>query len=292
MPTNNPQSHTPSMQSSKTGTEQSGSFEGRVERGAERVERGAEQLASRAEQIATTAVDRVRDAREQAESGILHQRDMVATRIRRLGSILRSGSESVGGDDPLAKELLDLGSEQIERVADYIGDITPSRIGDDLQSLARRRPGVFFGGAFLLGLTLGRFVRSTGGAPSQNEDELELELEDEQFDADRFRRPYPGRPMTSTSSRDDAAPGTGAGGSSMSGSSTVSRPYPSNPSPSSTVQRSESRPVTGPMSSGGMPPPAFGGAAAPGGSPPGLGSSSNIGGGSPVETTPGHGAKS
>ena len=308
MPTNNPQSHTSSPQSGKSGTEQSSSFQGRVERNVDRIEQGAEQLEKRAEQLATSAVDRMRGARDQAENGIVQQRDLIAKRLRRLGGVFRGGSESLSGDDPLAKELLEMTSDQIERVADYIGEITPNRVSDDLQSFARRRPGVFFGGAFLLGLTLGRFVRSSG-SPSSSQDELELELDDDESpDADRYQRPYAGRPMASTSRGDDAAPGSGASmtsATSMSGSAASNRPYPSTSTtttgsmgatPSSTVPSQPTRGVSGPMSSGGtLPPPSFSGAGSSGssgGSTGGTGMNSNVGGGSPVETTRGHGAKS
>jgi hypothetical protein len=280
MPTNNPTPQTPSPSGSRSGTEHSSSIEGRVERGSERVERGIEQLAS-------TAADRVREAREQATSGITQQRDQVAQRIRRLGGVLRAGSESIAADDPLAQNLLDLTSDRVERFADYVSDATPSMLADDLQRAARRRPGLFFGGAFLIGLAVGRFVKSSTGARGNTEFDVDLEDEAE-YNAGRYDRPYPGRPLSSASPTSDAAaPGSGAtpspysggtassysgasssssysGGSSSTGSTSgESRSYgsstPSTPSTTSSAGSYGTRPssssVSGSASGGTLPPP-------------------------------------
>lgn len=303
MPTNNPQ---PQTSGSRSGSEQSSSFEGRVERGSERVERGIEQLA-------TSAADRVREAREQATSGITEQRDMVAQRIRRISGVLRAGSSTLATDDSFAQNLLEAASDRIARVADYVSEATPGMVSDDLQRVARRRPGLFFGGAFMLGLTLGRFVKSSTKPRAQTEFDVEIE-DDLDRDAGRLERPYPGRPMISSSPTSDAAaPGSGATsssiGSSPIGSTSETRSYGSGPSASSSssVPGQGARPgassLSGSAGGGGtLPPPPYAGGAAssstsstPARTPsssPGGGSTSNAGTKDPLETSRGQGAKS
>jgi hypothetical protein len=307
MPTNNPQ---PQTSGSRSGTEQSSSFEGRVERGSERVERGIEQLA-------TTAADRVREAREQATSGITQQRDMVAQRIRRIGGVLRAGSSTLATDDSLAQNLLEVASDRIERVADYVSEATPGMLTDDLQRVARRRPGLFFGGAFLLGLGLGRFVRSSTKPRSQTEFDVDIE-DDAEYSAGRYDREYPGRPLSSSSPTSDAAaPGSGAtqssysGGASSSQAGSVSsetRSYGSSASTSgsSTATNQGARPsassISGSAAGGTLPPPYGGTSSAanpsiPTSNPVRTASTSPSGTGNaaskdPAETSRGQGAKS
>lgn len=152
MPNNNPQQQTTPQQ--------------QIARAAEGASKAAERLGESAEQATSVAIEKVRQVRDEAQSGIEHQRDQVAERIRRLSGVLRAGSQTLSTDDPLAQQLFDTAGERIEQVADYIGNITPGGLADDVTSLARRRPGLFFGGSFILGLALGRFVKSSASVAS------------------------------------------------------------------------------------------------------------------------------
>ncbi|MGI8673615.1 MAG: hypothetical protein ACR2LU_13530, partial [Luteitalea sp.] len=56
--------------------------------------------------------------------------------------------------------------DQIQTLADRLRDKNPAAMVHDLEGFARRRPAAFVGGAFLLGLGLARFLKSTGqGGP-------------------------------------------------------------------------------------------------------------------------------
>ncbi|MDB4977524.1 MAG: hypothetical protein JWN48_5865 [Myxococcaceae bacterium] len=166
MPNNNPQT-TPQQQIAKA---------------AEGANKAAERLESTAEHAASVAIEKVRQVREEAQSGIQQQRDLVADRIRRIGGVLRSGSQTLSTDDPLAQQLFDTAGDRIDRLASYIGNITPGQLADDVHTLARRRPGLFFGGSFIVGLALGRFAKSsasaiTGAVGSGGRDESRDEYE-------------------------------------------------------------------------------------------------------------------
>jgi hypothetical protein len=124
----------------------------------ERVEQGTQRAAD-------GAVAQVRDARARAESGLEEQRGVVAERVRRFSGVLRQGSDELGADDALAQNLLNQASARIEQAADYIQRARADEVLDDLGSLARTRPGLFFGGAFLVGLAVGRFAKSSQRTP-------------------------------------------------------------------------------------------------------------------------------
>ncbi|MET0340503.1 MAG: hypothetical protein ABW252_05845 [Polyangiales bacterium] len=161
MPTNNPNTQSSSQSTSKGAAEAASN---RIEQGGRRVESSIEQFEKTAEQAASSAIGRVRDAREQATQGIVQQRDHIANRIHKVGTLLRSGSQTLAEDDPLAHSVLTYVGDTADGIANYVRDATPGAVADDLQSFARRRPGVFFGGAFLLGLAVGRFVKSSAPA--------------------------------------------------------------------------------------------------------------------------------
>lgn len=146
MPTDNPQTQRLAAATAR--------INDRVEQGAERVEQGVQSAAD-------TAIQQVRDARERAESGLEQQRAMVSGRVRRFGDALRNTSDQLTGEDQFVQELLDGASDRVQRVAQYIDHARPEDVAYDLQSFARRQPALFFGGAFLVGLAIGRFAKSS-----------------------------------------------------------------------------------------------------------------------------------
>jgi ElaB/YqjD/DUF883 family membrane-anchored ribosome-binding protein len=158
MPDNNPQQATPQQQ---------------LSRAADGVNKAFERAEQSAEDITSTALHKVRQVRQDAQSGLEQQRDELAGRIRRVGDALRATSDTLQAQDAVAQQLFDAASEQIERVAGYVGTVTPGELASDLQSLARRRPGLFFGSSFVLGLALGRFAKSSasGASSASAEDE-------------------------------------------------------------------------------------------------------------------------
>ena len=153
MPNNNPQStSTPQQPIARE-----------IARASDAVNRTGERLEANVENAASVAIEKVRQVRDQAQSGLEQQRVEVVERIRRVGDALRSSSETLARTDPLAHQLFDTAHERIERVAGYVETLTPGDLASDVAELSRRRPGIFFGGAFILGLALGRFAKSSTG---------------------------------------------------------------------------------------------------------------------------------
>jgi len=126
------------------------------------------------EQVKTAAIDRVQSAREQAQSGLDQGRNQVGDRIRHVSSALRSAGDSLREEDEFIARYVTAASERIESVASYVGSADPKAVLRDAQNFARERPAWFFGGAFLLGLAAGRFLKSS----AVGRDELELDDSD------------------------------------------------------------------------------------------------------------------
>jgi ElaB/YqjD/DUF883 family membrane-anchored ribosome-binding protein len=138
----------------------------------ERIEQGAQRLEQGVQSATTAAIEQVREVRERAESGIEQQRAAVAQRVRRLGEAIRHTSDQLSREDQFAQSLLDNASSRVQSVAEYIDQARLEDVAQDVQTFARRQPAVFFGGAFLIGLALGRFAKSSGSSSAGRDEDL------------------------------------------------------------------------------------------------------------------------
>ena len=78
----------------------------------------------------------------------------IANAIRNAGNELRTENETIA-------RYVDQASDQLRRFADQIRQKGVADMLDDLNDFARRRPALFIGGAFLVGLGVARFVKSS-----------------------------------------------------------------------------------------------------------------------------------
>jgi uncharacterized protein YjbJ (UPF0337 family) len=122
--------------------------------------RQAKQVAGEVRQQAGTVVQDLRSrAMDEAEG----QTTRAAGVLRQWAQDLSELAENAPGDSParsVAVQVADRG----HRAADYVDKQGVEGIIDDLQSFARRRPGVFLGGALLAGLAVGRLGKVAGKA--------------------------------------------------------------------------------------------------------------------------------
>lgn len=85
----------------------------------------------------------------------------VADAIRHAGDELRTQNEGLA-------TYIDRASEQLRQLADQIREKGTDDIAADVAAFARRRPAVFIGGAFIIGLGLARFLKSTAPREEQS----------------------------------------------------------------------------------------------------------------------------
>lgn len=78
----------------------------------------------------------------------------VASALRRAGDELRPRNESLAS-------YADMAVGELEHLSSRIRDKEPGEYLNDIEDFARRRPTAFVGGAFLVGLGLARFLKST-----------------------------------------------------------------------------------------------------------------------------------
>ncbi len=104
---------------------------------------------------------------EQVKSQLANQKHQAAQRMTPLQTALRETAHQLRsqGQGPIA-QYADRATDQVERFSGYLRETDVDEIIDEVRGLARRRPGLFLGGAAALGFLATRFLKSS----SQEED--------------------------------------------------------------------------------------------------------------------------
>ena len=110
----------------------------------------AGQVTEQAKDQMTSRLDVGRELAVESLSG-------VAQALRQTGQHLREE-----GSQPTLGQYADTGAQQLERFTGYLREHDTSQLLSEVEAFARRRPTLFAGGAFALGLLAARFFRSSG----------------------------------------------------------------------------------------------------------------------------------
>ena len=116
---------------------------------AEQVQQKAKELTSEAQEQAKSAVE---TRKEQAVEGL----EGIAQAFRQTGETLRTTEQGTVAD--YSEQV----ANQIERLSSFLSERNVDQLLGDAESYARSRPEIFLGGAFALGLLVGRFIKSSG----------------------------------------------------------------------------------------------------------------------------------
>ena len=107
-----------------------------------------------------------REAQEAGRDFIQEQKENLAQKVDKYAEAVRATSERLRSEegnvlaDPAQKA-----AQQLERVSSYLRDKEPGDFLYDLESYARRRPEVVFGGLFVVGLAAARFLKASRRRP-------------------------------------------------------------------------------------------------------------------------------
>jgi hypothetical protein len=127
-------------------------------------------LTSEAQQVASDLADKATRTAERQFSGgkerAVQVIGQVAEALRHSGQTLASST-----DMPMVKDYLGRAASKIDGLSGYLQRKSLTDVVGDVEQFARREPALFTGGALLLGLLGGRFLRSSqpnGSASSGN----------------------------------------------------------------------------------------------------------------------------
>jgi len=114
-----------------------------------------------ATKVKTAVSDTASRAKEEAERMALEKKGMAADRIGTYSSAIHDSARSLEEKDPNIAWLTHRTADKINQVAEYLRTRDLSGLRQDAEGIARRHPGVFFGGMFLAGLVLGNVVKAS-----------------------------------------------------------------------------------------------------------------------------------
>jgi len=102
-----------------------------------------------------------RGLRARGEHLVEEQKIRAATEIANLGAAVRRAADKLHDQksDRLAK-YVDTAAQSLDGVARYVVENDLGDLVQEAERFARRRPALIVGGAFILGLAVGRFVKS------------------------------------------------------------------------------------------------------------------------------------
>ena len=98
---------------------------------------------------------------QRVTSRVDEQKNRAADGLGGIASAFQQASNELRNENEALASYVDMASDQMRRLAEQIRQRGVADMLDDVSEFAHRRPAVFIGGAFLLGLTLARFMKSS-----------------------------------------------------------------------------------------------------------------------------------
>lgn len=130
----------------------------------------ASEFTDRAKQQVQSAADNVREggrraadrALEQGSAMFNAQRQRAADELTHFSSAMRRAADELHSDDDhRIAEFAEMAADQVDEAANYMQRREPSAMLNDFEAMARRRPEIVFGGLFIAGLGISRFLKAT-----------------------------------------------------------------------------------------------------------------------------------
>jgi uncharacterized protein YjbJ (UPF0337 family) len=114
------------------------------------------------DQAKETAGDLAGQAKEKAGDAFSQQREKATGALGDVADALHATSDRLReNDQDFFAQYADAAAEQVERFTGAVRDLSVGDLLDEAERFARREPGLFIGGAFLLGVFGARFVKAS-----------------------------------------------------------------------------------------------------------------------------------
>ncbi|MBL8774204.1 MAG: hypothetical protein JNK30_22640 [Phenylobacterium sp.] len=138
-----------------TGTATGAGASGRKAQAKELIGQASQTLKSEAQSFASVAQERVRaEAQKGTQAGAKTLGDFA-------NAIRRAGDELASADQSPTSRLVQKAADGLEGLSRDLADKDPGDLLNAVRDFGRRNPAAFIGGAVLLGVALGRFVRAS-----------------------------------------------------------------------------------------------------------------------------------
>jgi hypothetical protein len=99
--------------------------------------------------------------KQNVTSRVDEQKNRAAEGLGGIANVFRTAGNELRSENEAVAAYVDMASDQLRRFADQIRQKGVTDMLDDVQDFARRRPALFIGGAFLVGIGIARFLKSS-----------------------------------------------------------------------------------------------------------------------------------
>jgi len=101
-------------------------------------------------------------AKQEAQSYFVDRRDTVAVMMSDVVDATRQVAQTLRDrDDATIARYTETVADQVEDLVQYVQDLEPAKVLRDLEGIARRQPVLFYGGLFLAGVAVSRFLMAS-----------------------------------------------------------------------------------------------------------------------------------
>ena len=99
--------------------------------------------------------------KQNVTSRVDEQKNRAADGLGGIANVIRNAGNELRNENEALASYVDAASDQLRRFADHIRQRGVADMMDDVHTFARRRPALFIGGAFLVGIGIARFLKSS-----------------------------------------------------------------------------------------------------------------------------------
>ena len=102
--------------------------------------------------------------KQKVTSRVDEQKNRAADGLGGIANVIRTAGNELRGENEALASYVDMASDQMRKFADQIRERGVADMMDDVSRFARRRPALFIGGAFLVGIGIARFLKSSAAS--------------------------------------------------------------------------------------------------------------------------------
>jgi hypothetical protein len=117
----------------------------------------------------TTTTGVLGGIQQRVTSRVDEQKNRAADGLGGIADVFRNASNELRNENETIASYVDMASDQMRRFADQIREKGVGDMLDDVHAFARRRPALFIGGAFLIGLGVARFLKASADRNAMRE---------------------------------------------------------------------------------------------------------------------------
>jgi hypothetical protein len=140
-------------------------------KGAEMAQETKETARHLKDEAVHSATEAARQAQHQAADYADAQKGRVADELRTFGEAISRAADKLREEqDVRAAGYADMAADQLASAADYLRTRNLGDLMGDMETFARRRPEIFFGATFLVGMGIARFLKASSRRPGLRDD--------------------------------------------------------------------------------------------------------------------------